>query len=130
MNQAHLHLILVHVPIVLVPTGVAILVCGLFMKNITVQKTALSVFIIATLFTVAAFLLGEGAEHIAKKTAGIVKSTIETHSDAGDFALWITVALGLISIVGIFSSLALARTAYLGGMIRHPEAYEQHTSEK
>jgi len=144
MNSAHLHLMLVHIPIVLMPLGLILLVIKNW-KNREYSKTALSIFIAAAIFGIVAFLLGEGAEDIVEDSPGIVESLIESHEDAATVSLWLTVAVGVFSlgtllalqfnkkipkivmpiilVLSVLSTVSLAYTAQEGGKIRHPEAY-------
>ena len=146
MNGAHLHLIFVHLPIVLTPFALVVLILSLLRANLTLRNTALITFLVSAIFAFIAFQLGESAEDIVKKLPGVLKSTIHDHEEAGEFAIWISIILGVLSIVTLYSeklpvsianklpliitfiaalgSLAYARTANLGGMIRHPEAYD------
>lgn len=145
MNAAYLHITLVHLPIVLIPTAAALLAIGLWRKNISLTNVALSLCIVATLFAVPAFLLGEGAEEVIEHLPGVSEDLIEAHEEVADIAFWITVAGGLASIVSlglriagsalyntlvkvvlfilITASGALTYAAYEGGKIRHPEAH-------
>ena len=146
MNAAHLHLISVHFPVVLVPTALILFLIGLKLDNRSVKITALCTFIAAAAAAGAAFLLGEGAEDVLEDFAKVAHSAIEEHEEAADWALWLTVGLGILGAVGAFSlklkdtlarpltlavvilgvmaSAALAVTAQQGGKIRHPEAFE------
>ena len=145
MNAAHLHIILVHVPVVLVPVGCVILLFALLRKQEVVSRVALSILVFATLLAVPAFLLGEGAEEIAKNLPGVTEQMIEEHEEAADVAFWLTVATGLLSLTTLSQVLrgsawhsrtmsacallacvasgALGYAAHEGGKIRHPEAY-------
>lgn len=146
MNTAHLHLILVHVPIVLVPLGIVIFVISLWKMNDTLRNTALNIFVASSIFAITAYLLGEGAEEAVEHIVGIEESAIEKHEDAGTFAVWATGILGALSLsllislkfsqrkiqyylayiilfAALLSSGALTYTAQQGGKIRHPEAY-------
>lgn len=147
MNEAHLHLVLVHFPVVLIPVGTIILGYGLAFKNRTVCKVAYSLFILAFLTGVSAFLSGEGAEEVVEDMAGIFERLIHNHEESGELALWFIVALGVLSALNFISEklppvlgkmlppatflLSLAAgclvgiTAQKGGMIRHPEAFTQ-----
>jgi len=145
MNAAHLHIILVHIPVVIVPLGAAILAVGLARRNGAVSNTALSILLLAAVVAVPAFLLGEGAEEIVEHLPGVSESTIEAHEEAADVAFWVTVASGLLSLtslvacqlrlawarratilalpVSVAAASLLSYAAFQGGKIRHPEAY-------
>ena len=147
MNAAHLHVILVHFPVILTPLGVIFLALGLWRKNLTLRDIACYLFLGAAAIGGAAFLLGDGAEEMVEHVAGVVESAIEPHEEASELAIWFAIALGVASFIALASSkvsprlsarlqvplLALAiltsgllgYAAQLGGKIRHPEAFDQ-----
>ena len=146
MNAAHLHIILVHLPVVLVPTATIVLIVGLLRKQGSIASVALSLFMAASLFAIPAFLIGEDAEEMIEHLPGISEDTIGEHAEAADIAFWLTLAVGAAALCGLalgrraprltqvtlkvlvaggaLTSTSLAYTAYEGGKIRHPEAYE------
>lgn len=152
MNQAHLHLILVHIPVVLTPAAALILAFGLMKRQGVVTSVAHSLLIVAALICIPAFLLGEGAEEIVEHLSGISEDTIEEHEEIAEKAVWLsgilgatslfclalkTRAAGLISLVqpaalllALVTSGILAYTAFEGGKIRHPEAYSEQAEER
>jgi hypothetical protein len=142
VSDAHWHLVLSHLPVLGVPFGAAILAAGLWRGNITLQRTALVVLLLAGLAVGFAYLTGESAEHALENLAGRPESLIEPHEEAAlaaaiatgllacsaAAALWLTRAGKLGSGAGwgtmalaIGVSLALAWVATLGGRISHPE---------
>jgi len=145
MNAAHLHITLVHLPVVLTPTAALLLAFALSRRQSTTSTVALALFVAATLSCVPAFLLGEGAEEIIEHLPGVSEDLIEEHEEVADIAFWLSVALGIgslfllalrrraqnlydtgvkiILLLGVITSGALAYAAYQGGKIRHPEAY-------
>ncbi|MEY4668755.1 MAG: hypothetical protein RL518_1454 [Pseudomonadota bacterium] len=147
MNAAHLHIVLVHLPVVLVPTATIVLLLALLRKQSSVAKVALSLFVTASLFILPAFLIGEEAEEMIEHLPGIFEETIEEHAESANTAFWLTLAVGGIAmcsltlqkraphltqsalrflvVAGTLTSGSLAYTAYEGGKIRHPEAYER-----
>lgn len=150
MNAAHLHIILVHVPIVLLPTATILLAFALLRRQGTVATVALSLFVGASLYSIPAFLIGEEAEELIEHLPGISEDTIEEHEEAADIAFWLTLFVGgvasssilvgkraprvaqgtlkLLLLAGAIASASLAYTAYQGGKIRHPEAYDTSAS--
>lgn len=158
MNAAHLHIILVHFPVILVPLGAVLLALGIWRNNETLRLTAYSFFVSGALLGGAAFLLGEDAEEIVEHLSGVVESTIEQHEEASEVAIWFTVALGVcgaatfigewlrssisnriqlpLLALAVLTAGSLGYAAQLGGMIRHPEAFEaptgsaEHTSAR
>lgn len=146
MNAAHLHIVLVHLPIVLIPTATIVLAFALLRKQGTVASVAMWLFVGASLCSIPAFLIGEQAEEIVEDLPGISEDTIEEHEEAAYVAFWLTLFVGATAASGILlgnkaprflqptlkllvgtgavASASLAYTAYEGGKIRHPEAYE------
>jgi uncharacterized membrane protein len=147
MNGAHIHLILVHVPIILVPVGLLILLFGMWRKKSDIINTALCLFFVSTLAVIPAFLVGEGAEESVEDRPGVSENLIEEHEEKSELALWFTVGLGILSLAALVterkklpfsravlmsvvvaafsSSLVLAIAGQAGGMIRHPEAFSE-----
>lgn len=146
MNADHLHIILVHLPIILVPTATVILAVGMLRKQRAVTSVALSLFVVGSLFSIPAFLIGEEAEEMIEHLPGISEDVIEEHEEAAEVAFWLTlfvggvalgtlairnrapelsqVAMKLLVISGTVASASLAYTGYEGGKIRHPQAYD------
>jgi hypothetical protein len=153
MNAAHLHLLLVHIPVVVVPLGCIVLLCGVRRDSLPITRTALTILLVASLIAIPTFLSGGEAEEIVEHLPGISEHLIEEHEEAADIALWLTLGVGVLSLLSLLairtgaalertllratlllscvSSAALAYTANEGGRIRHPEAFsaEQPTEE-
>ena len=145
MNAAHLHITLVHLPVVLTPTATILLAFALYRRQSTVSTVALALLVASTVLCVPAFLLGEGAEEIIEHLPGVSEDLIEEHEEVADIAFWLSVGLGAGSLallalrtraqnlyakgikvalfLSVITSGALTYTAYEGGKIRHPEAY-------
>lgn len=145
MNLAHLHLLINHLPVFGSILGALVLIYGLWKKSIHTQIAAYLVFIISSIGVVITYYTGEDAEEAVEHIAGISKSLIHEHEEAGEFALIFCIVLGVIALVGLFLSLrkqglariaavitllvalfsfsVFARTGYLGGLIRHPEVH-------
>jgi uncharacterized membrane protein len=91
----------------------------------------------------AANISGEEAEHAVEELPGVFESLIEEHEESVSLVLWMLIPCGLLSMAGIWASfrkeelekklaymslilsllgfVATARTAWLGGQIRHSE---------
>ena len=151
MNAAYFHIVLVHLPVILMPLGLIFLVLGHLKHSIVLARTALGLLIIASAVTVPVFLLGEPAEEIVEHIAGISHDVVEAHEEAAEIALWLAAGTGLLSIfawwaiatgsalerlsltvttcIALVTSVSLAYTAHQGGKIRHPEAFSATTDE-
>ena len=71
MNEAHLHLVVNHFPIIGTILGLGILVVGLLLKNNSVKNTAFFLFIVAAIFAAVSMATGEGAEELVEDMANI-----------------------------------------------------------
>ena len=143
MNAAHLHLVLVHVPIVAIPAATIILIFGMLRKNGELSSAALVLFCLIALVTIPAYLAGEGAEELIEHLPGIIEDNIEKHEDAALVAFILVLCNGTLSLAtlivnrlraasppfllmivlffALFTSAALIWAGNLGGLIRHPE---------
>ncbi|CAN5457394.1 hypothetical protein BH09BAC3_BH09BAC3_15320 [soil metagenome] len=143
MDQVHIHLLITHLPIFGSILGGLVLAHGIWSKSDPTKIAAYNVLIISSIGAVIAYLTGEGAEEAVEDIQGVTENIIKQHEDFAVFALVGLIAVGVISIIGLYltikkSSLAstiamlvlvvslisfglVARTGYLGGQIRHTE---------
>lgn len=150
MSSAHLHLILNHIPVIGIPFGIALLVFGLWRKSTEIKTAGLVVFVTTALVTIPIFLTGEAAEEIVEHLPGTSERLIENHERAATIALVATSVLGGLSLLRLLVPARhpaiggpvmvlvfvlsfgvagwLARTANLGGQIRHPEIRQSQTT--
>jgi uncharacterized membrane protein len=148
MNEAHIHLLVNHFPIILPVVGILILVTGLLSKSEAVKRTAYMIFILGALTTIFAMKSGEGAEDVIKKLDETVKDFIHEHEEAAETFAIVSYVMGLIAIIGLWASfqrkkfsntivfitlifafvvLFFAReTGTTGGEINHPEIRYDH----
>lgn len=98
MNQAHLHLLLNHLPILGTLFGLLILTAGYIFKNISVKKTALGLFVLSAVMAVPAYLTGEGAEEIVENLPGVSENLMEEHEELANIFLWVVGVLGLLAL--------------------------------
>lgn len=71
MNEAHLHLVVNHFPLIGLILGCLVLLSGILMKSTVVRRVGLSLFLIAGISAIPAFSTGEGAEEIAKEAVSM-----------------------------------------------------------
>ena len=143
MDQAHIHLLIVHLPLFGAFFGMLVLAHGLWHKSEQTSIAAFNVFIISAIGAAIAKFTGEGAEEAVEHIPGVLESAIELHEDAGFWAFVSMLVLGVASVLAIFltrtkSTFSIAmtrivlvlavfclvvvgRAAYLGGQIRHTE---------
>ena len=102
MNDAHLHMVVNHFPIIGTIFGLGILISGLFLKNNSVKNTAYVLFIVAAIFGFLSMSTGEGAEEIVEDFPNIGKKIIHEHEELAEKLALVLYALGLISIMGLY----------------------------
>ena len=143
MNQTHLHLLINHLPIIGSILGALVLIHGIGVKSNQTIIAAYYIFVLCALGAAIAYLTGEAAEESIENIQSVVKSAIEPHEEFALYALISLIVLGVGSIVGLYftwkdlphtkntsyvilfvsivSFGLVARTGYLGGLIRHSE---------
>lgn len=143
MNDAHLHLLVNHLPIIFPIVGVIILLTGFISKSEAVKRTAFLIFILGSFASIAAMTTGEGAEEVVEKINGVTENFIEKHEETSEKFAILSYVLGAFSLLGLWASfkgksfsnsvgivtLVLAivtlffakQTGTTGGEIRHTE---------
>ncbi len=141
-----------HLPIFGSIIGAFILMYGIWTKSGSTKSASYFVLIASALGAGVAYITGEAAKETVENIIGVAKSTIISHADTAIYALICSIILGLSSIVGLFlaarkqetsdkyanvvliialiSFLVAARTAFLGGEIRHSELNPESTTLK
>lgn len=146
MNAAHWHLLLNHIPVLLTPVGLVILLLALRRGSDELRRLALGTFVAAALFGTPAYLTGEDASMWLPPDAEdweITEPFVEAHEDFAMIAFTGLVILGTGSLIAMIAwrggrampkwctsvalaaalivSGLLAQTAHLGGQVRHTE---------
>lgn len=149
MNDAHLHLVVNHFPVIGLVVGFLVLLFGLIFNDRKVRMTALGILIFSTLTAFAANYTGELAEDVVENLPGLSEAYIETHEDVAELFLLsisVTGALALILLILelkqikrtkwgyipliltiVFSGYFAKETGTTGGEIRHPEIRQENT---
>jgi uncharacterized membrane protein len=150
MNSAHFHLMLNHVPVLGTAFGLALLAWALLRKNEELRRTSLGFLIIVALLAIPTYLTGQPAEELVENLPGVDKPAIEQHEEAAELAFVGILVVGAAALTGLiffrrgksvpnsFSVMILvlslivfvlmARTANLGGLIRHLETRQDFHS--
>ena len=104
MNGAHFHLILNHFPIVLPFAGLVILVIGYFTKSEPITRTSFLMFILGSLFTIAAMVTGEKAEELIENLSGIKENSIHLHEESAELFAILNYNLGILSAIALWAN--------------------------
>jgi len=105
MNDAHLHLVVNHFPIIGTILGLGILVSGIVIKNNAIKNTAYVVFIVVAIFAFLSMATGEGAEEIVEDMPNIGKQIIHEHEEMAEKLAVVLYVLGIVSLIGLYSNL-------------------------
>jgi uncharacterized membrane protein len=105
MNDAHLHLLVNHFPIIGTIFGLGILVSGMLLKNNSVKNTAYILFIVAAVFSAFSMGTGEGAEELVEDLPNIGKQIIHEHEEIAEKFSIIMYATGLFGLLSLYTSI-------------------------
>jgi hypothetical protein len=143
VDSTHIHLALSHVPVILVPIGIGLLLFGALRRNRDTMLAAMVLFVLAALSAGGVFLTGEEAEEAIEKTPGFSHAVIERHEEFASATLAAVITLGAVALVSaallhrsrkvalaaigstalvsLVAAVMLLQTANLGGQVRHTE---------
>jgi len=103
MNDAHFHLAVNHLPIIVPGIAATILAGGFIFKSEIVKRTAYFIFILGAITTFVAMNSGEGAEEIVEHM-GASHDLIHEHEEVAERFALVSHALGLLSIIGLWAN--------------------------
>ncbi len=143
MDATKIHLFITHLPVFGLFLGLIALAYGLFRQDTQVKVVSLAIILIAAVGGVIAFQTGEAAEQTVENITTVSGDTVEQHEESAEFTVLFIYALAVLSSTGLYFELkgmkysrqllfvvilvsivtfiAVARTALLGGEIRHTE---------
>jgi uncharacterized membrane protein len=143
VNLAHLHLLLNHVPTLGSVVALGLLLLALVRRDEALKHAGLEVLFVIAVLTLPVYMSGVAAHQKLRAQPEISDDAMRVHQDAAlagfavtefaGFVAWIALwqsrrrgraARGLVPAVTLLSIVALvlmARSATLGGEIRHPE---------
>lgn len=103
MNDAHLHMVFNHFPIIGLFFGIGILAFGIFKKHTILVNTAYVMFIFCMIMAKATMMTGEGAEEIVEEI-GISHDIIHNHEEVAETFMKVLYVLGILSILGLYAN--------------------------
>ena len=104
MNNAHLHLVVNHLPIIFPVVGVIILLIGIITKSDVSKRNAYIVFVLGAAASVAAMATGEGAEDAIENIQGVSENLMHRHEEAAEIFAGMSYFLGAVSLLGFLTS--------------------------
>lgn len=111
MNDAHLHLVVNHFPIIGTIFGLGILIAGLALKNNAIKNTAFVLFIVAAVFAFASMYTGEGAEEAVEDMPNIGKRIIHEHEELAEKLAILLYALAAFSFGSLYTAVKNLKSA-------------------
>ena len=142
-DLVHLHFLLNHFPTVGLLVGLGLFIVGLAGRSSDLKKASLATFVVIALIGFPTYVSGNIAGFAIEKQPGVSKSMIETHEGMALVSLavmmllgavaWLglwqqrrfaripSATLGVVLVVGFVTFGLMAKTAELGGEIKHPE---------
>ena len=102
MNQAHLHMVVNHFPIVGIIIGMIVLGVGIATKSALSKRIGGLILIGSSLFTFPSFETGEGAEEIVENLPGVSENLIEKHEELAEQFMgfvWAIILIGVLSLL-------------------------------
>ena len=105
MNDAHLHMIVNHFPIIGTILGLLVLIGGIYFRSISIKNTSYFLFIIATVFTVFSMATGEGAEELVEDMPAIGHEIIHNHEELAEKLAILMYLLGIVSFIGLITNI-------------------------
>lgn len=152
MNWTTAHLLLIGMPALGLPVGLALTLAGQGLKRPVLLRAGLIVVLAACLLGLLTFLAGErAARDLEKLEPGVNAGLVHRHAEGAEAA---RLALGVLALAsagvllvrrdsgalpwlvgglvvfGLVAALLVARAARFGGEIRHPELRDQAAVEK
>ena len=104
MNDAHLHMVFNHFPIIGTIFGLGILITGIVTKNKSIQNVSYVLFIIAAITAFISMSTGEGAEELVQDMPSVGKKIIHEHEEIAEKLALILYLLGTVSILGLYTN--------------------------
>lgn len=104
MNNAHLHMVVNHLPIIFPIAGIIVLLIGIFTKSEVTKRNSYFLFIIGAVACIAAMATGEGAEETVENLSGVSESLIKTHEEAAELFAGLSYVLGGASLFALIAN--------------------------
>ncbi|MEO6906615.1 MAG: hypothetical protein ABI210_01875 [Abditibacteriaceae bacterium] len=87
MNNAHLHLLLNHFPVLGVWFALAAMAVAFALRNVVMMRSSWVLLVLCALMTIPVYLTGEPAEDMVERLPGVSKPILEQHEDVAKPAM-------------------------------------------
>lgn len=105
MNEAHLHMVVNHFPIIGTILGAGIILAGIFLKNNTIKNVAYVLFVVAAVFAAVSMATGEGAEEMVEDMPTVGHDIIHEHEEIAEKLALALYVLGAVSLFGLYANI-------------------------
>lgn len=117
MNDAHLHMVVNHFPIIGTILGAGILIAGIFLKNNTIKNVAYFLFVVAAVFAAVSMATGEGAEEMVEDMPTVGHDIIHEHEEIAEKLALSLYVLGVVSLFGLYANIKKISQAKLAAIL-------------
>lgn len=117
MNDAHLHMVVNHFPIIGTILGAGILIAGIFLKNNTVKNVAYVLFVVAAVFAAVSMATGEGAEEMVEEMPTVGHDIIHEHEEIAEKLALSLYVLGVVSLFGLYANIKKLSQAKIAAVL-------------
>ena len=97
VDAAYLHLLVNHVPIILTVIGALAAVLAIVTRRRAIWLYALVSLTLSGVSAYPVMATGDAAKDIMKDRWYVTRDALEAHEEAGDFAMWVLLAMGAAS---------------------------------
>jgi uncharacterized membrane protein len=117
MNDAHLHMVVNHFPIIGTILGAGILLAGILFKNNTVKNVAYVLFVVAAVFAAVSMATGEGAEEMVEDMPTVGHDIIHEHEEIAEKLALSLYVLGVVSLFGLYANIKKLSQAKIAAIL-------------
>lgn len=117
MNDAHLHLVLNHFPIIIPIVALIVLLVGYLVASDVIKRVALGLFVLGALLTFPAAYTGEGAEEIVEELSAVSHELIHEHEEQAETFVLTSYLLGAVSLIAFWLNYKKMKVANIATIV-------------
>lgn len=105
MNEAHLHLLINHFPIIGLIIGTFTLLAGILLSSSAIRKVAFCIILFSSILAIPSNKTGDGAEEVVEHLSGITREThrlIHEHEEKAETFMLFAFGLIILSALSLF----------------------------